>query len=181
MTCTVDTKRYDMVQAWEIAWSQFKRLMDALNKYRQRNGIATGSLKRIAVLEQTKRGYPHIHVFFPGLNYLIDDLPKLDEWWGMGSVNTERTRRPQSAKGYVLKYVGKMSGWSETCMAILWYFHIRVYNLSHRCYVAKKAAEWTLKAIYGTIQEMADGLGIKLDDVDAILESDSKFIPIRSP
>lgn len=181
MTCTVDPKRYGKVEAWKAMWKQFKKLMDTLNQYRMRNMGAGRRLIRIAVVEQQASGYPHIHVLFPGLNFLIDDLSKLDEWWGMGMVSTERTKRAQSARGYVLKYIGKMSGWSEECMAILWFHKIRLYNLSHSFFRVKEATKWVLKAVYSVIEEMAEGLGFKVEDCYGILESGVKFVYIRSP
>ncbi len=185
MTCTVDTKRYDVVEAWQMVWKRFKKLRDALNQYRMREQGAKGRVRYIAILEQTKRGYPHLHVFFPGLSFLIDDLSKLDEWWGMGgkgSVDVEASKGSHSARGYILKYIGKMSGWSDLCMAIMWKFGIRLYNLSHKAfYVTAKAAEWTLKAVYCTVEEMMTGLGLDRGDILGILGTNEKFIYIRSP
>lgn len=189
MTCTVDTKKYDQLEAWQAIWGQFKKLRDALNQYRMRNGIAAYRLRYIAVLEQTQQGYPHLHVFFPGLRFLIDDLSKLDGWFemgGPGSVDVEVSKRAHSARGYVLKYIGKMSGWSDLCMAILWKYGIRLYNMSHNeFYLAKEAAEWIVKAVYSTLKEMVAGLreefGLNRVDVLGILEADTRFIYIRSP
>ncbi len=185
MTCTVDTKRYDVVEAWQVIWKQFKKLRDALNQYRMRDMGAKSRLRYVAVLEQTKRGYPHLHVFFPGLKYLVDDLSRLDTWWpmgGKGGVDVEASSQSYSASGYVLKYVGKMAGWSDMSMAFLWAFHIRLYNLSHRdFYKVKEASEWLLKAVYTTVEEMADGLACSLETVSGILDSNLKFVYVRSP
>ena len=185
MTCTVDTKRYDVLKAWQVIWKQFKKLRDALNQYRMRDMGAKSRLRYVAVLEQTKRGYPHLHVFFPGLKYLVDDLSKLDTWWpmgGKGGVDVETSKQSHSACGYVLKYMGKMSGWSDVCMAFMWAFQIRLYNLSHKgFYKVKEAGEWLLKDAYSTVEAMAQGLGRSVADVFALLDSDVKFVYVRSP
>ena len=105
---------------------------------------------------------------------------------GPGGVDVKASSGSHSARGYVLKYIGKLSGWSDVCMAILWQFGIRLYNMSHKdFYNEKEPGEWTVKAVYSTLKEMVAGLreefGLNRADVVGLLEADARFIFIRSP
>jgi len=176
MTCTIDPKQCSKAEAWAVIWKAFKGLRGALNNYRMRSMGVKRRLVYLAVVEPHKSGYPHLHVFFPGLRYLIDDLPKLDGWWGLGMVNTQRCLRSQSVRAYVLKYIGKMSGWSETDMAMLWFFHVRLYNMSHGMFRVKVSSDWILLGVSTDEEEVQSWVADKLPDLYTV-----KFVLIHSP
>jgi len=180
---TVDTKRYSLVEAWCMLWERHKAFMDALNIYRRRHMNTTRRLTYIAVLEQHESGYPHLNIFFPSLRVLIKkaDIGKLNEWWGMGSVNIEKERRTESAQSYVLKYISKMKGWDPRCFAILWYFKIRMWNMSHCMYGDHRSSGWVLITFYKNEKELSKGLDILIVEARAIIESGISFIVIHSP
>jgi hypothetical protein len=174
-TLTVDAKRYSLTDAWPSMWPQFKRFKDASNVYRKKHMNASASFRYLAALEPHESDFPHLHVYCPGLRWLIkrQDLAKMDEWWGMGSVNTEKERRQDSARSYILKYVSKMDGWSELSMALVWHFRIRIYNLSHRkeSYTGECESEWEWLASYRNAEDLSEGLGISFKKAEAIIEA----------
>lgn len=175
-TLTVDAKRYDMAEAWQRMWRQWNRFKDALNIYRKRHMNAKHSIYYLAALEQHESGYPHLHVYCPGLNWLIkrQDLGKMDDWWGMGFANTKKERRQDSAVGYITKYISKLEGWSEVSMALLWHYEVRLYNMS-RCYSkGKQDSEWEVLDTFGNVEEVSDGLDIKIEDAESLLEAFSE-------
>jgi hypothetical protein len=176
---TVDTKRYSIVEAWDCIWENFKLWRDAINVYRKRNMGLKNSLRYVAVLEQHESGYPHLNVFFPGLRLLIrkNDFHKVTEWWQMGGPNgveVEWEKKPQSVCSYVLKYISKMEGWTDECFAILWYYRIRLWNMSHCWYNEKKDSGWVLFNMYRSsdIEYLAS-----LFDVEA--DKDARFVQIK--
>ena len=178
---TVDTKRYSMIEAWDNIWENFKLWKDAINVYRKRHMNAKESLYCASVLEQHKSGYPHLNVFFPGLRTLIKqkDFHKITEWWRMGGPNgveVERERKPESVCNYILKYISKMKGWTKECLAILWHFRIRIWNISHSFYNEKKPSGWVLVAIYKStsLEYLAGFFGITVDQ-------DTRFVLVNSP
>lgn len=179
LVLTVDAKRYSMIEAWNMIWECFKLFRDALNKYRERHMNARGSLRYVAVLEQHKSGYPHLNVFFPGLRVLIkkSDFDKLKEWWKMGNVETQKERKPESVCNYVLKYVSKMEGWSTECFAVLWYYRVRLWNMSHCMYSEKEASGWVLIGLY---KSSSFEYLVSLFGVTVVNLQDIRFILINS-
>jgi hypothetical protein len=172
-TLTVDAKRYTLTEAWPSMWPEFNRFKDAMNVYRKRHMNAGQGVLYLAALEPHKSHYPHLHVYCPGLRWLIrkQDLGKLDNWWGMGSVNTKKERRQDSARGYILKYVSKLEGWSEVSLALLWRYKIRIYNLSHKYYSGESDSEWELLGRYKDAESLSEGLGIGYRQAEALMES----------
>lgn len=182
LSLTVAASDYEIQDAWSMMWRRFKGLRDGLNIYRRRHMNAGGSLIYLAVLEQCKSGYPHMHVFFPGLRWIIKrkDLHKMDEWWKMGSARTEKEHEQESAQSYVLKYVSKLDGWSEMSMAFLWKFHLRLYNLSHSVYLKPPEREWEVIGRYTSAKEMSRGLGITVNKAESIIDGGGRFIPLET-
>jgi hypothetical protein len=140
-TLTVDPKRFSKREAWESIWREYASFRRRLWKYLDHQG-RTHSPMYVAVLEQHKSGYPHMHVAYPGLRYLA---PKeiINSAWRMGTTHVEGGRRgvrevTVSPLGYVLKYISKLSGWTEGGLAHLWHARARLYNLSRRLYVVPK-------------------------------------------
>jgi|GEM_PF-5910067 len=102
------------------------------------------SPKYISVIEeQSKTGYPHVHLFYPRLRYLLDkeDLQVL---WGVGRTRVEYAKNVNIGR-YVCKYITKMGGWSDEALAFIWRRKIRLYSYS-RCYKMpaedKEPSEW---------------------------------------
>lgn len=172
-TLTVDTKRYTMTEAWEGMWPEWNRFKKSLNMYRRRHMGAKHTIYYLAALEQHKSGYPHLHVYCPGLRWLINrrDLGKMDGWWGMGFANTKKEQRQDSAVGYITKYISKLEGWSELSMALLWHYEVRLYNMS-RCYSkGKQDSGWEVLDNFGSLEEVSDGLDIKIEDAETLLKA----------
>lgn len=140
VTHTVAQKRYTKQQAWKGIWPEYADFRLRLWKYLQQQGWSHSPMY-IAVLEQTKSGYPHLHVVYPGLRYLA---PKeiINSAWRMGTTNVKGGRGGRevtvSPLGYVLKYISKLSGWTEEGLAHLWHARARLYNLSRRLYVVPR-------------------------------------------
>jgi hypothetical protein len=139
---------------------------------------ASGGIRYLAANEPHESGFPHLHVYCPGLRWLVkrDDLHKMDEWWGLGSVRTEKELRHDTARDYILKYISKLDGWNEASMAMLWHFKTRIYNLSHRYYLAKPESEWETLGRYMEAEGLAHGLadvGIRfgIKQVEGLIES----------
>jgi len=178
---TVDTKRYSMIEAWDTIQESFKLWKDAINVYRKRHMNAKRSLYCVSVLEQHESGYPHLNVFFPGLRILVkqEDFHKITEWWKMGGPNgveVERERKPESVCNYVLKYISKMEGWTKECLAILWHYRIRIWNMSHCFYNEKEASGWVLVDMYRSI---SPEFLLTLFGIEASNLKDVRFVVIK--
>jgi len=170
---TVDAKKHSLTEAWPSMWPEFNRFKTCLNNYRKRHMNASHGTRYLAALEPHESDYPHLHVYCPGLRWLIkrQDLSKMDQWWGMGSVKTEKELRRDSAGSYIAKYISKLDGWSQVSLAMIWFYGIRVYNLSHKYRVKKSEGEWELLATYRDPRALAKGLGMELREAEAFLEA----------
>ena len=142
VTLTYDHEEYSRWEAWERLQEDLRRFKhDITMRYRR---IGRGSPKYISVIEeQSQTGYPHVHLFYPQLRWLLkkEDVQRL---WGVGRTRVERARKVNIG-GYVCKYITKMGGWSDEALAFIWKRKIRLYSYS-RCYklpVEDKApSEW---------------------------------------
>jgi hypothetical protein len=152
LTLTIDPKRFTKSEAWDNIWQHYKAFRRDLWKFLKRHGWKHNPLY-VAVLEQHKSGYPHMHVAYPGLRYLA---PKeiINGAWRMGTTDIKGGRGRREVKvsplGYVLKYIRKLSGWTEEGLAYLWASRSRLYNISPKLYAipkVPKAPGWTLCAI----------------------------------
>ena len=172
-TLTVAAKEYKLADAWPCMWPEFKRFRDALNVYRKRHMGARHAILYLAALEPHKSDYPHLHVYCPGLRWLIkkSDFGNLVNWWRMGNVDTEKELRRDSARSYILKYISKMDGWSELSMAMVWHFKIRIYNLSHQYYSGESQSEWELLGRYKDAESLSEGLGIGFRAAEELIEN----------
>lgn len=176
-TLTVDAKRYSMAEAWEGMWPRWNGFKDALNVYRKRHMNYPRGFPYLAILEQCKSGYPHLHVYCPGMKWLIKkkDLGKLTDWWKMGGHDVKKAKRcDDSALGYILKYITKMDGWTEETMALLWHYKVRNYNMSRRYSKGKQDSEWEVLDNFGSLEELSDGLNLKIKDAESLLEAFSE-------
>ena len=128
LTLTYDPKKISKVKAWLEYGKHVRAFLDALNKYRARRGWKKrlGYLWVVEVMKGT--GYPHLHIFFPGLKWLA---PKeyLSQAWEWGFTRVEGTRTINGAS-YVCKYISKLEGWNELALALLWLGKSRLYSFS---------------------------------------------------
>ena len=117
--------------AWDGVWVCFKRFMDRLNAYRRRRGVSR-RLVYSAHLEAHRDGYPHLHVWFPGLRWLAP-VGVIDRYWEWGLTNV-RLVRSGSVRRYITSYVSRVKSWPLVSLAFLWWFRIRLYNVSPAMY-----------------------------------------------
>ncbi|MFC1901369.1 hypothetical protein ACFLX3_00350 [Chloroflexota bacterium] len=142
LTNTYDHEEYTRWEAWERLPSDLRRFKHDITMRYKRAGRT--SPKYICVIEEQKKtGYPHVHMFFPRLRWL---LPKEDiqTLWGVGRTRVEYAKKVNIG-GYICKYITKMGGWSEEALAFIWKHKIRLYSYS-RCYKLpaedKELSEW---------------------------------------
>jgi hypothetical protein len=142
VTLTYDHKQFSRWDAWLRLPEDLKRFKhDIVMRYVR---AGRSSPKYISVIEeQSITGYPHVHLFYPGLHWLLkkEDVQAL---WGVGRTRVEYSKGV-NVGGYVCKYITKMGGWSEEALAFIWKYKIRLYSYS-RCYklpaIDKQASEW---------------------------------------
>ncbi|MFC1917836.1 hypothetical protein ACFLXH_04210 [Chloroflexota bacterium] len=142
VTMTYDHEQYSRWEAWERLPKDLKRFKHDVTMRYKRQGRP--SPKYISVIEeQPKTGYPHVHLFYPRLRWLLkkEDVQTL---WGVGRTRVEYAKNVNIG-GYVCKYITKMGGWSEEALAFIWKHKIRLYSYS-RCYKLpvedKEPSEW---------------------------------------
>jgi hypothetical protein len=132
-TVTVDPKRFTKQEAFEEIGNASTRFRKRLHAWRKRQGWRA-SPGYVAVKEEQKNGYPHIHFFYPGLKYLAPK-EKLNQWWDMGYCHITGTMiKSASPLHYVLKYVTKLQAWSEQGLGYLYTTKTRLYNISNNLY-----------------------------------------------
>ena len=142
VTLTYDHEQYSRWEAWEKLPKDLKRFKHDITMRYKRKG--RHSPKYISVIEeQSKTGYPHVHLFYPRLRWLLkkEDVQTL---WGVGRTRVEKAKNVNIG-GYVCKYITKMGGWSDEALAFIWRRKIRLYSYS-RCYKLpaedKEQSEW---------------------------------------
>jgi len=145
LSCTFDPKLISCKDAWREVSSRGSKLMDAVNVWREREGMPR--VRGIRVLElQEQTGYPHIHWAFPKLKYLAP-IGKLTEWWGQAVNSVDISYKDSfSPVGYVCKYVSKLEGWSDEALAEIWLNRTRLYSMSRDYYLVadeKRLPEWS--------------------------------------
>jgi hypothetical protein len=169
LVLTYDPKQVGRVSAWENVWKDFKRFMDALNLARQRKFGGKRRLDYAAVVEeQSGTRYPHIHVWFPGLKWLWGK--DLSRFWSHGFTSVNY-RESGSVCRYIVKYIGKLKGWSDVGLAMLWKFRLRSYSVS-RGYFRRvtKACAWVFLFVTTDVSELVDGLlGLGVSHSDGAL------------
>jgi len=142
LTLTYDHKKYSRWEAWGRLSADLKRLIHNITMRYNRAGRK--SPRYIWVIEEQKQtGYPHVHIFYPRLKWLLtkEDIHLL---WNMGRTKVEYADNVHLG-GYVCKYITKMGGWSDEGLAFIWKNKIRMYGYSH-CYNMangiKQKTEW---------------------------------------
>jgi hypothetical protein len=159
LTLTYDHKQYSRWEAWGRLPADLKRLIHNITMRYNRAGRM--SPRYIWVIEEQKQtGYPHVHIFYPRLKWLLtkEDVLLL---WKMGRTRVEYADNVHLG-GYVCKYITKMGGWSDEALAFIWKNKIRMYGYS-RCYhIAKdikQKIEWDYS--YNTINRTVMNKAIK--------------------
>ena len=142
VTLTYDHEKYTRWEAWERLSKDLKRFKHDINMRYKRD--RRPSPKYICVIEEQKlTGYPHAHLFYPRLRWLLDkeDIQML---WGVGRTRVEKSKNVNIG-GYICKYITKMGRWSDEALAFIWKHKIRLYSYS-RCYKLpaedKEPSEW---------------------------------------
>lgn len=142
VTLTYDHEKYSRWEAWGRLPKDLKRFKHDITMRYKRQG--RHSPKYISVNEeQSKTGYPHVHLFYPRLRWLLkkEDVETL---WSVGRTQVE-SAKSVNIGGYVCKYITKMGGWSDEALAFIWKHKIRLYSYS-RCYKLpvedKEPSEW---------------------------------------
>ncbi len=130
LTLTYDHEAYPRWESWGRLRGDLGRFKhDVVMRYR-RNGRNSPTFISV-IEEQELTGYPHVHLFYPGLNWLLDKTI-LTDLWGVGRTRVEQAKQV-NVGAYVCKYITKMGGWSDESLAFIWKHKIRLYSYS-RCY-----------------------------------------------
>jgi hypothetical protein len=152
------------------AWASFNEhvslFIKSLNQYLKRNNKKHGDKYKnigfLRVVEQVpyyrkeldkdglpipnkSGGYPHIHIVFPGRRWLAS-IPEIERLWQYGMTQVKSFDN-MNVVGYITKYVGKMEGWSDKALALIWYMRKRIYSYSRRYllpdYREKQPGTWS--------------------------------------
>lgn len=139
LTVTYDPKIISRQDAWKKVGEHTSSLLDHVNKIRKRKINAKKRLSYFWVVEEQKgTGYPHIHVFFPKLNWLMSE-GRLKEIWKWGDqIKTKKANC--NIANYITKYISKLKGYSLLGLAYMWSFRRRLYSFS-RDFVVKVTFE----------------------------------------
>ena len=142
-TLTYDPKRVGKREAWASFGKDTRRFLNAVNQYRKRRSWRR--LHYLWVVEvQDGTGYPHVHIFFPNLNW-IAPLDIINGNWRQGRSNVESPKKIRTnCAAYISKYLRKMRGWSDLHLALLWSGRSRMYGFSRGFSVKleRKESEW---------------------------------------
>ncbi len=127
VTLTEDPKTKSRASAWKEHNAEVSRFLAAVRKQQTRRGRAPFAF--LACLEeQPGTGYPHTHIWFPGVTW-VAWKGWITATWGRGFTKVEASRTG-SISGYVMKYVSALKGWSEAGQAYLWKYGLRLYRCS---------------------------------------------------
>lgn len=166
LTLTFDPEKIRLDEAWLLLKKAFRNFMDRLNKERKRKIKVKNCVGYIAVVEQHKNGYPHIHIAFPGLKYLLN-YKRLKELWGYGRVHVAQKRKKESVCSYICKYIAKLDGWTDLGLSFLYANRIRLYHVSQGLY--KKLKE-KIKEKKKEIEEKWNFVGVFVEDLESVKE-----------
>lgn len=148
LTLTYNPSLCSREYAWENLGKELSRFFDAVNIARKRRFLTKGRLGYLWVVEEQKgTGYPHVHVFFPGLKWLwgSDDIARM---WGNGFINVKGSGSCDMT-GYLIKYIVKLDGWSKLGLSYLWKYGRRLYGISkrYRKEIEKRLSDYKMLAI----------------------------------
>ena len=143
VTLTYDIKRIGKREAWASFGKDTRRFLNAVNEYRKRRGWRRLHYLRVVEVQPTT-GYPHVHIFFPGLRWLAP-VEIINGNWREGRANVKSPKRIEvNCAGYISKYLRKMEGWSDLHLALLWCGKSRMYGFSRgfSARIEKRESEW---------------------------------------
>lgn len=130
ITLTYDPKKECRSDAWEHVGKHISMFFDWMNMYRKRRLKSKKRLTYFWVIEEQKgTGFPHIHIFFPGLKFVANFYDIKKRWKEYGSVHIGSYKSINVAR-YITKYIGKMKGFSLLALSYLWQFRRRIYSFS---------------------------------------------------
>lgn len=150
LSLTFDPKLLTRAQAWGTGRGRCSEFIRRVNIWRKRHGMPKA--KFISTIEsQTGTGYPHFHLVFPHLRWLAP-IDVMTEYWHQGNNAVDMAvRNSIDPTSYVLKYITKLSGWSDLSLSYIWLNRTRLYSLSQDYrlpdYSDKKVAEWQFRTI----------------------------------
>ncbi|MFC2038950.1 hypothetical protein ACFLUG_04175 [Chloroflexota bacterium] len=130
VTLTYDHEKYTRWEAWERVAKDIKRFLHNITMRYKRAGRKSSPRYIWVIEEQSKTGYPHVHIFYPRLHWLLakEDIQAL---WGVGRTRIEAAKGVNVGR-YICKYITKMGGWSDEAMAFIWRHKIRMYGYSRK-------------------------------------------------
>lgn len=126
---TEDPKQRSRSEAWRTHNRDVSRVIKTLREQYRRRGLKFPEYVKVIEEQTAKTGYPHTHLFFPGVRWLVHKS-RLERLWGRGYTRIEH--KTSSAGWYVWKYVGKVEGWTERGQAYLWRYRLRMYHVGQR-------------------------------------------------
>lgn len=166
VTLTYDPKRISRVDAWCSVGAHRRAFVNKLWLFRRRGGMGKRPLGFLSVLEvQSRTGYPHVHMVFPGIRWLAGyaDIARL---WSHGFTDV-CLRDSMGPTNYICKYIGKMSGWADEYLAYLHTFAVRMYSVGRRYFLPRPfvlvgsrkvylpVSPWFFVAQYSTVEPLA--------------------------
>jgi hypothetical protein len=125
VTLTYAPQRVSKEEAWRNIAADKKRFLHSINTRRYRNH-AKGLKYLWAIENQPGTGYPHIHIFFPNLNYFMPSAELNHLWpWGMTDVHHKDNINCAS---YLCSYLSKLEDWDLDSQSQIWANKTRVYG-----------------------------------------------------
>lgn len=169
-TLTYDPKKIGKRGAWASFSKDVRRYLNSVNQYRRRRGW--DRLHYFWIVEVQKgTGYPHVHIFFPRLKWLVP-MEIINSNWGHGRANIESSKSLNTnCVGYICKYLTKMESWRDLHLTLLWKGKCRMYGFSRSfaASVEKQESEWGRWCVVETknIQQLITNLkegGFRFED-----------------
>lgn len=131
VTVTYDPIKLERLSAWEKVGKHISNLIDNINIHRKRKMDIKKRLTYFWVIEEQKgTGFPHVHIFFPNLKYLANNFTLIKMWKRMTGGSLDVKKAKCNMAKYIMKYIGKVKGFSIYAMAMLWKYKRRIYGFS---------------------------------------------------
>ncbi len=125
-------------QAWALVGDDIKRTMNAIKvKYKRENQIkGKVDLQYFWVIEAQANGYPHVHIFYADIDWLLDKK-QIRKIWKRGFVKVKKRQRVNIGK-YMAKYLTKQEYKEDQAerinivMFFVWKYKTRLYGFSQK-------------------------------------------------
>ncbi len=125
-------------QAWGGLSADIQRITNLIKIYVKREAKKeereVPDLQYFWVIEAQGNGYPHLHIFYADIDYLLDKNT-IRRLWGRGFIKVKKVERINIGK-YMSKYLTKQDFKDSTrvdmVMFYVWKYHIRLYGFSKR-------------------------------------------------